>query len=229
MKGRTGGRWVAGAGLVVMLCLAVWAREQKISWEDVPDAVKATILKQAKGAKILEVEKNVRRSGRTTYEAEFMLDGQMVEINVNANGTLRSVRYGDDDDDDRHGGSQIPFENMPEPVQAALTSLAGKGRVTKAIREKDRTGNLFLATWEADGKKLGVKLTEQGMVVEMREYLADDAVPGLIRAASLQAFRKGTKTRFVRRKLVMYEVQAEVGGRHRKVLIGPSGRILARR
>ena len=153
--------------IVALLAFGLWAREEKIKWDEVPDAVKATIEKQAKGAKILEVERNVRRSGRVTYEAEFMLDGQVVEVNVEADGRLRSIRYGDDGEEERRKGEDVPFADLPDPVRTTLTRLAGKGRIAKAIREKDRSGQFFIATWEADGKKLGAKVTAQGVVADI--------------------------------------------------------------
>ena len=218
------------APLVVgLLAFGLWAREQRISWDDVPDVVKATIEKHAKGAKVLAVERDRHGGGRVTYEAEFMLDGQMVEINVYADGRIRSVRYGDDDTDEKPKGEAVPFANLPDSVQKTLTTLAGKGRVAKAIREKDRGGRFFLAAWEAEGTKLSAKVTAQGLVAEMRESLSDTDVPPFIRAASLQAFRKQTKTTFTLRKLVFYEVEAKVGGRTRRVLVAPTGQILSRR
>jgi hypothetical protein len=101
--------------------------------------------------------------------------------------------------------------------------------IDKVERVRDRSVFLFQATWERDGRKLGAKVTEKGLVAELREYLAEDEAPALIRAASLQAFRSETKTRFIRRKLVIYEVVADVKGRERAVLIAPTGHLVGRR
>jgi len=73
--------------------------EEQISLDEVPGAVKATILKEAAGAKIEEVERETD-DGRTIYEAEFIVNGQEIEIKVAADGTLLEKKVEDDDDDD---------------------------------------------------------------------------------------------------------------------------------
>jgi len=75
--------------------------EENISIDQVPDAVKATILAEAKGAQIKEIERESKK-GKTVYEAEWVVDGQEIEIKVAPDGTLlkREVEQEDDDDDD---------------------------------------------------------------------------------------------------------------------------------
>lgn len=75
--------------------------EQEISLDQVPAAVKATILAEAKGAQIKEVERETK-SGKTVYEAEWVEDGKEIEVKVAADGTLlkKEIEEEDDDDDD---------------------------------------------------------------------------------------------------------------------------------
>ncbi len=100
-------RWavtVVSAFVLVALAARVgWAgkrkKEEKVTIDQVPAAVKATILKEAKGAKIKEIEKETKK-GKTIYEAEFVVDGKEIEIKVAADGKLLSREVEDDDDDD---------------------------------------------------------------------------------------------------------------------------------
>lgn len=73
--------------------------EKEISLDEVPAAVKATILKEAGGKKIKEVEVETR-GGKTTYEAEWTVGGKDIEIKVAPDGKLLSKETEDEDDDD---------------------------------------------------------------------------------------------------------------------------------
>jgi uncharacterized membrane protein YkoI len=75
--------------------------EEQVSIDEVPAAVKATILKEAQGGTIKEIERETE-DGKTVYEAEVIINGEEVEIEVAADGTLLSkeVEDADDDDDD---------------------------------------------------------------------------------------------------------------------------------
>ena len=73
--------------------------EEQVSIDQVPVVVKATILDQAQGGTIKEIERE-NEDGRMIYEAEVVIDGQEVEIKVAADGTLLSKKIEDDDEDD---------------------------------------------------------------------------------------------------------------------------------
>jgi uncharacterized membrane protein YkoI len=61
--------------------------EEEITLDECPAPVKATILKEAKGGKIEEIEKEVE-NGVTLYEAEIEVDGKEIEIKVAPDGKL---------------------------------------------------------------------------------------------------------------------------------------------
>ena len=73
--------------LVGTLAALAWAKEERVSLEDCPQAVQDTILKEANGATITEIEREIE-NGKTVYEAEWMEDGMEVEITVAEDGTL---------------------------------------------------------------------------------------------------------------------------------------------
>jgi len=73
--------------------------EREVTIDQVPEAVKATILKEAAGNTIEEIEEETK-DGVTTYEAEWHEDGKEIEIKVAADGTLLKREVEDDDDDD---------------------------------------------------------------------------------------------------------------------------------
>ncbi len=75
--------------------------EQGVSLDQLPPAVKATILAEAKGAQVREIERENTKNG-VVYEAEWVENGHEVEIQVAPDGKLlgRQVEQEDDADDD---------------------------------------------------------------------------------------------------------------------------------
>lgn len=73
--------------------------EEELTIEQVPAAVKATILAEAAGATVKEIEREFK-NGQTVYEAEWVINGQEIEIKVAADGTLLKKQVGEDDDED---------------------------------------------------------------------------------------------------------------------------------
>lgn len=80
--------------------------EQAVSIDQVPAAVKATILAEAKDAPIKKIEQETK-NGQTAYEAEWIANGQEIEIKVGSDGKVLKREteaagddeQGDDDDD----------------------------------------------------------------------------------------------------------------------------------
>ena len=91
------------AGLMVFGlsdALAGKKTEKDVTIDQVPAAVKATILKEAGDNKIEEIEE-VSRDGKVVYyEAEWKSGGKEIEIKVDPSGKLLSKEIEDDDDDD---------------------------------------------------------------------------------------------------------------------------------
>jgi uncharacterized membrane protein YkoI len=72
--------------------------EVELSLDQVPAAVRDTLVREARGARIDTVERETE-NGRTVYEAEVTVDGKEVEIEVDAAGRLLGVEVDDEDDD----------------------------------------------------------------------------------------------------------------------------------
>jgi len=69
--------------------------EEEVSLDEVPAAVKATILEHAKGGTIEEIERETE-DGQVVYEAEVEINGKEYEIEVAADGTLLEIEEDDD-------------------------------------------------------------------------------------------------------------------------------------
>ena len=101
---------VLGLGVVGALTSSAWAEEAKkkgeaeeeekeVTLDQVPAAVRATILKEAGENKVEEIEVEIK-DGREVYEAEWKVDGKEVEIKVAADGTLLKKKIESDDDEE---------------------------------------------------------------------------------------------------------------------------------
>lgn len=85
--------------------------EVVVSIDQVPDAVKATIMTKAQGGDVKKIELE-SKDGKAIYEAEVMIDGQKLEFKVAPDGAVLSGRTETDDDkngdddngDDDNGG-----------------------------------------------------------------------------------------------------------------------------
>lgn len=86
------------------------ANEREIAIDQVPAAARATILREAAGNRVREVEVQVR-NGHTTYEAEWMQNGQEVEVAVAEDGTLLGRHTEADDGDDDEGDDEDEEED----------------------------------------------------------------------------------------------------------------------
>jgi hypothetical protein len=100
---------VAGLSVGLSGCCAIWEHGDKheedgraVSLDMVPAPVKATILKEAGDHKVTEVEE-ITKGAATTYEADWLVEGEEVEIRVAADGTLGAKEPEPADDDDDHG------------------------------------------------------------------------------------------------------------------------------
>ena len=76
--------------------------EEEVTLDEVPAAVKDTILANAQGGTIEEIERETE-DGQVVYEAEVEINGKEYEIEVAADGTLLEIEEDDDDDDDDDG------------------------------------------------------------------------------------------------------------------------------
>ncbi|MCP4249186.1 MAG: hypothetical protein GY778_19250 [bacterium] len=214
---------VAGVGAICVVTLVAWAgdeHEEQVTLEEVPAAVKATILKESAGGKITEIERETQ-NGKTTYEAEFLLNGQEVEIEIAPDGTLlgREVENERDDDDD------LTLDQVPGPARAALLELAGGAKITEVERERDHGGLVYEAEWTANGTQHEAAVTADGALIEIEETILVAKAPAAVRAAIAQHFAANVKVVVEKKMIVVYEIEARINGREKEILVFPNGRI----
>lgn len=109
--------WIV-SGAVLTAVLAAGAQEKKIARKDLPAAVAATVDRETKGATVKGFSSE-REHGKTTYEAETVVNGKTRDIEVAADGTLTEVEQ------------EVEMASLPAKAQQALSARAAGGRITK--------------------------------------------------------------------------------------------------
>ena len=212
-----------GLGVVGTLAFVAWAGpegEEPVTLDQVPAAVKATILKESAGAKITEIERETK-DGKTVYEAEYLQDGREIEIKVAPDGTLlgREVEQEDDDEDD------LTIDQVPEPARAALLKFAGGAKIIEAEREKEHGALVYEAEWVKNGTKYEAAVTAEGALLEIEEIIPVEKAPAAVRAVIAKHFGAKAKVVVEKKMIVVYEVEARIDGKEKELLVFPTGRV----
>ncbi len=195
-------------------------REETVTLDQVPLEVKATILAEAAGGEIREIERETK-DGKTVYEAEFVLDGREVEIKVAPDGTLldRAVE-GEDDDDEG-----VRAEDVPAAARAALRKLAGGARILKVEREREEGVEVYEAEWRDKGTKHEAAVTADGTLIEMEESVRLSDLPLAVRAAVAKHFPRNVRAEVAKKTIIVYEIEARVDGEEKELYVFPTGRV----
>jgi hypothetical protein len=126
MKVRTFTAWLFGLAVVGGLVIAPRpssAGEKKIDLEQVPAAVKATIL--AEGGKIQDIERQKGEAGKVIFEADVIKDGKEIELRIAEDGKLVSRKVeGDAKGEEEDEGAK---EDSDEEEDAEEDGAADEG------------------------------------------------------------------------------------------------------
>ncbi|MFQ6133455.1 MAG: PepSY domain-containing protein [Armatimonadota bacterium] len=178
--------WVLFAGIALVAVLAIglaaWSGgdddEEQVSLDQVPPAVKATILKAAEGGTITEIEVETE-NGQTVYEAEVIIDGKEVDILVAPDGALlgkevegdeeedeEEVEVEADDDDDEEGEEElVALEDVPAAVKATILKEAGDGTIEEIERETENGQVVYEAEVVIDGEEVDIEVAADGTLL----------------------------------------------------------------
>jgi uncharacterized membrane protein YkoI len=210
------------AGTFALGSFADEGQEVKLTLEQVPPAVRATIEREAAGARITEIELETR-NGNSVYEAEFIQDGHEVEIRIAPDGTLlgRETEDPDDDEDD------LKIADVPEPARSALLKLAAGATITGVERERVAQVVVYGAAWTVNDVQHEAEVTADGTLVELEETVPMDTLPPAVQKAVDKHFAGKAGLVVERKMIVVFEIEAKQNGRERELLVLPTGRVIA--
>jgi len=211
-------------GLVVMGVVALAAsaggHEEEVTLEQVPPAVQATILAESAGGRITEIERETR-NGAVVYEAEFLLDGQEIEIRIAPDGTLLGRHV----EGLARGAGRLTIDQVPEPARGALLQLAGGAPILKAERERARGALIYEAEWTRNGTRHEAAVTQEGALIELEETIPPESAPAAVRAVIADHFGPDVPVVIEKKMIVVYELEARINGREKEILVFPTGQV----
>ena len=140
--------------------------EREVPIEEVPAAVMTTILAQAEGADIGEIEMETE-DGQVVYEAEVIIDGQEVDIEVAADGTLLGKEVEDDDDDEADDDEDedeevVSLDAVPEAVKATILKEAAGAEIREVEKETEDGVTVYEAEVIIDGQEVDIEVAADG-------------------------------------------------------------------
>ena len=147
--------------------------EREVAIDEVPPAVKATLLAQAQGGVINEIEMDTE-DGQIVYEAEVVIDGREVDIEVAADGTFLGTEADDEDDDEDEDGDEedededeeevtVALEAVPEAVRATI--LAQGGTIEEIEMDTEDGQIVYEADVIIDGQEVEIEVAADGTLL----------------------------------------------------------------
>jgi uncharacterized membrane protein YkoI len=179
--------------LIAIVCLALcigavatkqaFDGEKEVTIDEIPAAVKTTILAEANGATIQEIEMETE-DGKAVYEAEVIIDGQEVDIVVAPDGTLLGKETegddddegdddNDEDDDEEEIEEEISLDQVPEAVKTTMLKEADGAQIEEVVKETEDGRVVYEAEFEVGGQDVQIEVAPDGTLLE-REIEDDD-------------------------------------------------------
>lgn len=140
------------------------ANEVVLKFSDCPEAVRKTLTREARGAKIETVDLEAE-DGTVLFEADVVIDGKNYEILVAANGTLVAKKLDEEDEADE---VEVKLADCPEAVRKTLTREADGAKIDKVDKFSKEGRWLFETDVKIDGKNYEIIVTEQGLLLSKR-------------------------------------------------------------
>ncbi len=222
--------WWSVIGLSVMsaVTLVAWAeeKEEEVTLDQVPAAVKATILKEADGGQIKEIER-ATVGDKTYFEAEIVREGKTIEIQIAADGSLLEKEEEDEKSEAGEQEREVEEAEVPAPALAALKKLAAGAALTEFSEEIEHGSKFYEGSWKtATGSNVDALVTPAGDLVELEERISPDQVPSAVLAAVKKLAGADASLFCEKKTMVLYEVKFRKGDRQHEILYTPDGRTL---
>jgi uncharacterized membrane protein YkoI len=158
-------------GFAAMMISQAWnsalAAGSELKLSECPVAVQKTFQREANGAKIDEVEKEIE-DGKTTYEADVTIDGKKYDITVAENGMLleKALEEDEDADEGKKGEEvKVKLSDCPAAVQKTLKCEANGAKIEAVDKETKGGKIVFEVDVKIDGKNYEIRVAEDGILI----------------------------------------------------------------
>ena len=149
------------ASVAMAACLVVAAvgsaQEKRIKRSDLPPAVEKTVAEVSKGGTIKGFSQETEK-GKTTYEAEMIVNGHSKDVEMEANGTIVEVEQ------------EVALDALPADVKAGLNGKAAGGTILK-VESLTKGGKLvaYEAQVRTSGKRREIQVGPDGKPLDHEE------------------------------------------------------------
>jgi hypothetical protein len=125
---------------------------------------------------------------------------------------------------------RIQRTDLPAPVEKTVATQS-KGAIVKGFSEEKEDGQTYYeAEMMVSGHSKDVLIDKHGVVVEVEEEVAFDALPGAVREGLQNKAGQGkiVKVESLTKhdKLVAYEAKVQADGKKQEIQVGPDGKPL---
>jgi uncharacterized membrane protein YkoI len=169
--------------LVLALCCAVVAvgfaekgdQDQKLTIEQLPPAVRATLQAQAQGNPIQDIEKETE-DGVTFYSADIIQGDKKLGVEIAENGQLlnsepeaiksEKEESGEENEAAEADEVEVSFDQLPPAVQATLKAEVGAGTIDGIEKDTKDGADVYSAdVTKADGQKYDIEIAADGKLI----------------------------------------------------------------
>lgn len=149
MRSRTVGAVVALV-VSVLFVQSAEAREKRVKLDELPAAVKATVLEASQGLKLRGLTQE-EKNGEILYEAELEVEGHIRDVIINTDGVIVLIE------------EEVAWESVPAAVRAAIEKGAEGGKI---LHVESMTRNNVIESYEGHvrkgWRKLEIKVDPEG-------------------------------------------------------------------
>ncbi|MBA4150463.1 MAG: PepSY-like domain-containing protein [Verrucomicrobia bacterium] len=142
---------------------------EKISYEEVPEAVKQVVRERGRGTEIQDVERGIARDGTTAYQIAYKKDERHVELRLTEDGQrIREVADG------KQIYRQVPasLNQLPENIRQVVNSRVGGQKITRIGMGENRGVEFYRVFYNKNGQDMELRITGD----EVREMAAGQPI-----------------------------------------------------
>ncbi len=148
-------------------------QDVKVSLDQVPAAVKASIEKESQGARIEEIEKETA-DGKTVYSVEFIKERPEIEVAEDGKVLKRETDDEDDDGEEDEQDVKVSLDQVPAAVKATLEKESQGARIEEIEKETEDGKTVYSVEILKGKEKSEIEISEDGKVLK-RETEEDEA------------------------------------------------------
>jgi hypothetical protein len=131
------------------------------------------------------------------------------------------------------GASEVerPMADLPTAVQATIKSTAGKGTITKTVRETEKDGSvLYEVAYTIGGRKYEAEVSPAGKLLVVDEQIELKEAPKAVQNTIVKHVADGKIIKIEKAskgREVFYETEFTRGDKEHEVKVAPDGKLLA--